>query len=158
MYLLDLRSGALRPIAVSPDVGRVVWSHASDRLVVVGSPLNSADDLGPADTTWLVTVAAPSHATRLATVPPTVESVVWSADDSRLFFTAQAEADAPPGYADLYVIPLAGGAVRDLSKEFSGTIESAVMGDGGSVIAGLTNGTEAGFARIDPTTWPSTTA
>jgi dipeptidyl aminopeptidase/acylaminoacyl peptidase len=152
LYLLDLHSGALRPIAVSPNIGRVAWSHASDRLVVVSSPLNGAGDLEPADTTWLVATAAPSRATRLAAVPPTVESVVWSADDSRLFFTAQAEADAPPGYADLYVVPAAGGAIRDLSRAFAGTIESAVMSDGGSVIAGLTNGTESGFARIDPTT------
>ena len=156
LYLLDLNSGALRPIAVSPDVGRIAWSHASDRLVVVSSPLNGAGDLEPADTAWLVTVAAPSHATRLPTVPPTVESVVWSADDSRLFFTAQAEADAPPGYADLYVVPVAGGAIRDLSKGSSGTIESAVMSDGGSVIAALSSGTEAGFTRIDPTTGHAT--
>src|SRR6185437_3977685 len=151
LYLLDLHTEALRPVAVSPGVGRVVWSHASDHLVVVNSPLTGAGDLEPADTTWLVTVAAPSRATRVA-VPPTVESVVWSADDSRLFFTAQAEADAPPGYADLYVVPVAGGAIRDLSKDLPGTMEYAALSDGGSVIAGLTTGTQSAFVRIDPAT------
>ncbi|HET7372710.1 MAG TPA: S9 family peptidase, partial [Gemmatimonadaceae bacterium] len=150
LYLLDLRSGALAPTGVPPNVERAVWSHASDRLVAISGAMNNAGDLGPADTAWMLTVAAPSHPTRLSTVPPTVESVVWSADDSRLFLTAQAQADTPPGYADLYVLTLASGAIKDLSKSFRGSIESAALDDGASVIAAATQGTEGGYARVDP--------
>lgn len=152
LYLLDLRSGAFTPTSVPPNVGRVVWSHASDRVVAISGAMNNAGDLGPADTAWMVTVAAPSQPTRLSTVPPTIESAVWSGDDSRLFFTAQAEADTPPGYSDLYVLTLAGGAIRNLSRSFRGSIESAALDDGASVIAAEAQGTEAGYARIDPAT------
>jgi dipeptidyl aminopeptidase/acylaminoacyl peptidase len=149
LYVLDLRSGALRPTGVPPDVRGMEWAHASDRLVAISGAMNGADDLGPADTAWIVTVAAPAHPTRLSGVPPTIESAVWSADDSRLYFTAQAEADAPPGYPDLYVMPAAGGPMRDLSKAFRGTIESALLDDGASIIAGVSRGTEAGYARVE---------
>ena len=150
LYLLDLHSGKLTPAAVPPNVGRLAWSHKSDRLVVISGAMNNAGDLGPADTAWMLTVAAPTRPTRLATVPPTIESAIWSGDDARLFFTAQAEADAPPGYADLYGLTLADGAMRNLSKGFRGTIESATVDDGNAVIAAETQGTEAGYARIDP--------
>lgn len=149
LYLLDLRSGALTPAGVPPNVARAVWSHASDRLVAVSAAMNGADDLGPADTAWIVTRAAPSRPTRLAALPPTVESVVWSNDDARLFFTAQAEADAPPGYADLYVATLAGSSIRDLSRSVRGSIESAALDDGAAVIAAETRGTESGYVRVD---------
>lgn len=149
LYLLDLRSAALTPTGVPPDVRNAVWSHASDRLVAISIAMNDAGDLGPADTAWMVTVAAPARPARVTAAPPTIESAVWSADDSRLFFTAQAESDAPPGYADLYVLALAGGTMRNLSKTFRGTVESALLDDGASIIAGETQGTEAGYARID---------
>jgi dipeptidyl aminopeptidase/acylaminoacyl peptidase len=150
LYLLDLRSGALTPTGVPPNVGRAAWSHRSDRLIAISGAMNNADDLGPADTAWMVTVGAPSRPSRLVGAPPTIESVAWSADDSRLFFTAQAETDTPPGYSDLYVLTIAGGGVRNLSKDFRGSIESAALDDGASVIAAETQGTEAGYARIDP--------
>ena len=150
LYLLDLRSSALTPASVPPDVRRVAWSHASDRLVAISGAMNNAGDLGPADTAWMVNVTAPARPERLANVPPTIESVVWSGDDSRLFFTAQAEADTPPGYTDLYVVTLAGGPIRNLSKSFRGSIESAALGDGAAVIAAVGQGTEAGYARVDP--------
>ncbi|HTI61997.1 MAG TPA: S9 family peptidase [Gemmatimonadaceae bacterium] len=152
LYLLDLRTGGLVTTTVPPNVGEAVWSHASDRLVAISGPMNNASDLGPADTAWIVKVTEPTRPMRLTEAPPTIERVVWSADDSRLFFTAQAEADAPPGYSDLYVLPLAGGPMRNLSKSFRGSIGPAAFDVGASVIAAATRGTEAGYMRVDPVT------
>ncbi len=153
LYLLDLRSGTLHPTGVVPDVGRIAWSHRSDRLVVVTSPMNGARDLLPADSTWIVTVAAPDRPTRLAAIAPTVGSITWSADDSKLVFTAQSEADAPPGASDLYVVGVSGGsgAVKDLSKDFRGAVDGAAFDDGSGVIAATARGTEQGYSRVDAT-------
>ncbi|MFI5227448.1 MAG: S9 family peptidase [Gemmatimonadales bacterium] len=154
-YLLDLHSGVLRPVAVPPNVGGVAWSHASDRLVLVSGATNGAGDLAPADTTWLVSAADPLHPKQLTTVPPTVESVVWSADDSRLFFTAQAESDAPPGTVDLFALTPATGAIKNLSKGFQTArdgVGAAALDDGTGVIADVLRGTAAGYAHVDPAT------
>lgn len=149
VYLLDLRTGKLAPVAVPPDVGRVAWAHKSDRFIAVTDPMNNMSDLGPADTTWLVTVSALSQPTRIAAMPATIESAVWSADDATIFFTAQAAADAPPGYDDLYALTVANSDIRDLSKSLRGTAASAALDEGTGVIAAVVMGTEAGYARAD---------
>ncbi|MGH7620557.1 MAG: S9 family peptidase, partial [Gemmatimonadaceae bacterium] len=150
LYLLDLRSSALRPVAVPANVGQVAWSHASDRLLVVSRPMHGAGDLEPADTTWIVATATPSRPMRLATAPPTIGNAVWSADDAHIVFTAQAEADAPPGFEDLYVLTIASGAIRDLTRSFKGSIGSPLLDDGKGLIAASTRGTAGGYVRVDP--------
>ncbi|MEO6878289.1 MAG: hypothetical protein ABI205_07405, partial [Gemmatimonadaceae bacterium] len=124
-YLLDLRTAKLTAVAVPPDVRRVVWSHRSDRFLAETTPGGNVSDLGPADTTWLVTVSAPEHPTRIAALPPTIGSAVWSADDATLYFTAQAQADAPPGVSDLYELSIANSDIKDLSNGFKGTVSAA---------------------------------
>src|SRR5262249_55875040 len=116
LYLLDLRTSALTLVTIAPDVAEAEWSHRSDRLPVVPNVMNNGDDLGPGNALWIVDVARPTAAQRVSTAPPTIRNVAWSAADTRLFFTAQAAADAPPGYEDLMAITLAGGAITNLSR------------------------------------------
>ena len=148
-YLLDLRTDKLTPVAVPPDVGAVMWSHKADRFVAISGPMNNASDLMPADTAWLVAANAPARPTRIATLPLTVESVVWSGDDTKIFFTAQSEADAPPGVADLFVLSFSDEKIVNFSKRYRGTFTSVDVGDGDGAIAGSVVGTTGGYVRVD---------
>lgn len=151
-YLFDLASSKLTPIGIAPDVREVVWSHHGDRFAAVTSPMNSLADLGPSDNVWIVDVAKPGAPRQLANVPPTSRNVVWSPSDARLFFTAQAAEDTPPGYADLYALPLAGGGIRNLSKGYSGSVNApAIAESDDAVIASVENGTRTGYARFSIT-------
>jgi hypothetical protein len=59
LYLAALKTdgtldGALKPVAVEPDVRSAVWSPASARLLVTAEPPNDLSDLGPAGKVFLV--------------------------------------------------------------------------------------------------------
>jgi len=148
-YLLDLSSSKLTPVGVLPDVSEVVWSHHGDRLAVVTTPMNNAADLGPADKVWIVDVANPASPKQLVSMPATAGRVVWSPNDTRLFFSAQAAADTPPGYSDLYAVTLAQGEVKNLSSGYAGSVNGpAVAESDDAVIAAVENGTRGGYARF----------
>jgi dipeptidyl aminopeptidase/acylaminoacyl peptidase len=148
-YLFDLASSKLTPLAIAPDVREVVWSHRGDRLAVIASPMNGAGDLGPADKVWIVDVANPGAPRQLAEMPASAGSLVWSPSDARLFFSAQAAADTPPGYSDLYALTFAGGGIRNLSSAYSGSVNSPVIAETeDAVIASVANGTTVGYARF----------
>jgi dipeptidyl aminopeptidase/acylaminoacyl peptidase len=122
LYLLDVESGKLEPVALAPDVGAVSWDKESDRLIALIEGPNHAGDLGPATQAWLVKTADPGHPTPLKEIPPTTERVAWSDDGSRLYFLAQSEHDAPPGYSDLYTMKLADHSIANLTRDFNGSI------------------------------------
>jgi dipeptidyl aminopeptidase/acylaminoacyl peptidase len=148
-YLLDLSSSKVTPLGVMPDVSEVVWSHHGDRLAVVTRPMNNAGDLGPANKVWIVDVANPAAPKQLVKMPATAGRVVWSPSDTRLFFSAQAAADTPPGYSDLYVVTLAQGDVKNLSGGYSGSVNGpAVAESDDAVIAAVENETRSGYARF----------
>jgi dipeptidyl aminopeptidase/acylaminoacyl peptidase len=150
VYLLDLQSSALTPVAVPPDVREAEWSHSSDRLAVVTSPMNNEDDLAPANALWIVSVASPASPRRLEKAPPTASNVAWSTGDARIFFTAQAAADAPPGYDDLMALTLANGAIANLSREFHGTINDTPIAESDdAVLVSAERGTTVGYVRFD---------
>jgi len=149
VYLLDLGSSKVTPVAVPPDVSEVVWSHHGDRLAVVTSPMNNAEDLGPANTVWIIDAANPAAPKQVTRIPATTRGVVWSPSDARLFFSAQAAADTPPGYSDLYVVTLAGGDIRNLSSGYSGSVNGPVVAESDdAVIAGVQTRTRIGYARF----------
>ncbi len=149
-YLLDLATSALTPIAVPPNVREAEWSHRSDRLAVVTSPMHDEDDLAPANALWVVDVATPAAPRKLAAAPPTVGRIAWSTGDARLFFTAQAAADAPPGYHDLMMLTIASGAVANLSRDFHGTIAGDPVAESdATVLVPAESGTEVGYFRFD---------
>jgi dipeptidyl aminopeptidase/acylaminoacyl peptidase len=148
-YLLDLSSLKLTPVGVLPDVHEVTWSHHGNRVAVVTGPMNNADDLGPANKVWIVDAANPAEPKQVTQIPATTERVVWSPSDTKLFFSAQAATDAPPGYSDLYVLSLAGGDAKNLSKSYTGSVSGPVLAENDdAVIAAVETGTRGGYARF----------
>jgi dipeptidyl aminopeptidase/acylaminoacyl peptidase len=149
LYLLDLRTSAVTHVAIAPDVAEAEWSHRSDRLAVVTNLMNNADDREPGNALWIVDVEHPTTGQRLPSAPATVQNVTWSTGDTRLFFTAQAAADAPPGYQDLMAITLAGGAITNLSRDFNGTITGGPIAEtDDAVVVAVANGTRGGYASF----------
>src|SRR5207245_634988 len=101
---------------------------------------------------WIVDVANPGTPRQLSEMPATTGGIVWSPSDARLFFSAQAAADAPPGYSDLYVATSAGGAIKNLSADYSGSVNSPAIAESeDAVIASVGNGTTTGYARFSTT-------
>jgi len=125
LYLLDPASGSLTRVPLKQEVQSVSWSRQSDRMAVVTSPPNGADDLGPASQAWVVATLDPQHPTQIPSIPATVEEPTWSTDGQFLVFYAQARIDSPPGYGDLYTFNFRDHAVRNLSDGFPGTFLGA---------------------------------
>jgi dipeptidyl aminopeptidase/acylaminoacyl peptidase len=148
LYLFDPKSGKLTAVAVPPDVSRVVWNSKGDALVALAEGMNTASDLGPATVAWLVKVNAPAQPTRLDQVPPTVAGATFSEDGARLYFLAQAAQDAPPGYADLYVLNLADSTLKSVAKDFSGALTGAPVLVGREVWLSVQVGTQRTYTRL----------
>ncbi len=125
--------GALKPVAVDPDVHGVYWSPDGGRLLVFTEKPNGESDLGPGGAEWMVEVSAPGKPVRLASVPATVSGgAAWKADGSEIFFAAQTPEDAPPGYDELFALPTgadpnSGGSPRRLSAGFKGQLYGQPM-------------------------------
>ena len=127
LYLASMKTdgsieGALKTVAVPPDVHGATWARSADTLLVFGEPPNDVSDLGPAGTAWLVDAAAPDKPTKLA-VPATIRGGVFTPDASEIVFGAQTPEDAPPGYDELFAMPVPGsGKPRSLSSGFMGQL------------------------------------
>jgi len=158
LYLAALKpdgsvDGALKPVAVEPDVHQAVWSPAADRLLVATEKPNDASDLGPAGAGWLVDAASPEKATSVDGLPATVGRVAWQRDGNGLVFAAQTPEDAPPGYDELFALPMDNGGkgpARSLTSGFAGQVNGGVLYfEGGSLIAEAGVGTRMTPVRID---------
>ena len=118
--------GVLKPVAVAPDVHGAVWSPASARLLAFTVAPNNASDLGPAGTAWLVDADTPGKPSKLDAVPATVRGGAFRPDGGAIVFAAQTPEDAPPGYDDLFTLPIAGsGPPVRLSAGFAGQLNAA---------------------------------
>jgi dipeptidyl aminopeptidase/acylaminoacyl peptidase len=149
LYLLDPQSGKVTITAVAPNVERVAWAKQSDRLLALCEPMHDEGDISPGATAWVLTIADPDHPRQIATAPTTIGSATWSPDDHQIYFLAQARADAPPGYSDLYALTLDDGAVRDLSEGFAGSIGHAEpIATGDAVLEDVQTGTHTTIARF----------
>jgi dipeptidyl aminopeptidase/acylaminoacyl peptidase len=129
LYLAGLKpdgaiDGALKAVAVAPDVRSARWSEASDHLLVVSEPPNDLSDLGPAAKAFLVDAANPEHPSNLSAIPPTVGAIAFSPDESTIVFSAKTPEDAPPGYDELFALPkeTSGAKVVSLSSGFAGQL------------------------------------
>jgi len=149
LYLLDPATSKLTVVAVTPDVKRVSWDPQSDRLLAEIEAPNNVSDLGPALSTWLVLMSDPQHPTKLS-LPPTAHNMAWALSSKNVFFQAQAEADAPPGYDDLYEFSFDDGKIRNLSGAFQGTVRSEIpiAEAGGTVLQSVETGVQTGFTRF----------
>jgi dipeptidyl aminopeptidase/acylaminoacyl peptidase len=149
LYLLDPESGKLTPVAVPPDVASVAWSKRSDRLVAISQGPNHAEDLAPANNAWMVSVSDPGHPSQMKELPATAFGGAWSEDDKRYYFMAQSEEDAPPSYADLYVLTLADRSVVNLTAHIEGSISGQeLISTGTGVIAPMQVGTRRGYVAF----------
>jgi dipeptidyl aminopeptidase/acylaminoacyl peptidase len=125
--------GSLKPVAADPDVRGVYWSPDSGRFLVLAEKPNGESDLGPAGAMWMVEVSAPGKATRLTGVPATVSAgAAWKPDGSEIVFSAQTPEDAPPGYEELFALPVgaestSGASPRRLSAGFKGQLYGGAM-------------------------------
>jgi dipeptidyl aminopeptidase/acylaminoacyl peptidase len=149
LYLLDPATGKLTKTAVVPDIESAIWSAQSDKLLVITERPGNAGDLGPAKSTWLLQAGNPDHPEEMKQMLPSVSQATWSEDGKKLYFLAQAEQDSPPGYDDLYEIPLTNSSVKNLTHEYSGSIghESPIAVDG-KVLQSVQNGTQVSIARF----------
>ncbi len=157
LYLVALHSdgsmdGAPRPVAVAPDVRAAVWSPVSDRLLAVTEGANDASDLGPAGAAWLVDLNALDKPAKLDGIPATVGgNAAWRPDGKEIAFAAQTPEDAPPGYDELFALPVAGaGPARRLSAGFAGQLNAGSLyySADGSLVALAGMGTHSMPVRI----------
>lgn len=157
LYLAALKSdgsidGALKPVAIEPDVHHAAWSLASDHLVVLNEKPNEAADLGPAGAAWLVDAGSPDKPTRLSAIPATVSEAAFSPDESAIVLAAQTPEDAPPGYDELFALPKAatGSPTAPLSSGFAGQLRASGLSfePDGAVIAVAGIGTKMLPVRI----------
>lgn len=100
LYLAGLKAdgsldGALKPVAIVPDVRSAAWSLSTGRLLVTAEPPNDLSDLGPAGKVFLVDASTPDKAQQLSMIPPTVGGVAFSPDESTIVFSATTKEDAP---------------------------------------------------------------
>jgi dipeptidyl aminopeptidase/acylaminoacyl peptidase len=144
LYLLNVATGKLTDVAVTPDITKVIWAKRSDRLIALTEGPNNAADLGPAMSAWLVDTANPAHPAKLSEVPATIRGGAWSEDDARFFFRAQAQPDAPPGYEDLFVLSLADRSIRNLTADYKGSISAE---DPVAIDRGVIQAMQLGFHR-----------
>jgi dipeptidyl aminopeptidase/acylaminoacyl peptidase len=125
--------GDLKAVGVAPDVHTVVWSPVADRMVVITEGPNDVSDLGPAGAAWLVSPAAPEKVLRLDGIPPTVGGgAAWRPDGGEVVFVANTPEDAPPGYDELFALPIDAngvgvGAARRLSADFAGQANGVAL-------------------------------
>jgi dipeptidyl aminopeptidase/acylaminoacyl peptidase len=148
LYLVALKAdgsvdGALQPVAVAPDVHFAVWAPAADRLAVMTEGANEISDLGPAGAAWLVNATTPQKPLKLDGVPATVGGgAAWRPDGGEIVFVANTPEDAPPGYDELFALPVdangvGAGPARRLSAGFAGQPNGVALffPGNGSVVA-----------------------
>ncbi len=134
LYLAALNAdgalnGALKLVAIQPNVRNAVWSPASDKLLVVTEAPNDLSDLGPTGKAWLVDATTPEKPTRIESIPATVGGVVFSPDGSEIAFGAQTPEDAPPGYDELFALDAADAAAKPvrLAAGFVGQLNAGML-------------------------------
>jgi dipeptidyl aminopeptidase/acylaminoacyl peptidase len=152
LYLLSVATGKLTPVPVEPDVRDASWSGDGSKLLVLADGVNGASDLGPAMSSWLVNISDLSQPEKLAALPPTIETATWSPDGKSIIYLAQAERDAPPGYADLYLYDTSAKTTHNLSDGLKGSVgrELPVPLVDGSVVQLIETGFHGKVARFSP--------
>jgi dipeptidyl aminopeptidase/acylaminoacyl peptidase len=152
VYLLDITSNKITPVAIPPDVRKALWSADSSRLLAIVEEPNGADDLRPAASAWLAMANDTAHPAKLPGVPISVEGAAWSSDGERIAFLAKARHDAPPGYRDLFGYSLNTQALHDFSQDFTGSIgfqDPLSFGDG-FILQTVATGVQTTVARFKP--------
>lgn len=142
LFILDPQTGKLTQTAAEPEVEAVMWSPDSSQLLAFSDAPNNQSDLGPAEKAFLLKTGDWQNAPQLKEIPATASIGCWSNDGRTIYFHAQAEQDAPPGYRDLFELNLQTKAVRNLTRDFDGSIEyeQPIALVSGGVIQPVANG------------------
>jgi len=163
LYLAALNTdgsidGALKPVALAPDVVAASWSPKSDRLIAITELPNEASDLGPSATEWTVTIGALDKPTSISSLPATVRGgFVWSEDATEILFIAQTPEDAPPGVEELFALSLPDEGsgpkphpVRLMPDFLGGVAGEPEFLSNGKVLVPVSVGTREGLVTITP--------
>ncbi len=149
LYLLDPRTGKIAAVPVPPDVRHVSWTRQSDRLLTISEGMNDVGDLTPAASAWVVVLSDLAHPVELKSVPATVGAAQWSQDGKHIDFLAQSQADAPPGYDDLFDLTVSNASLLNLSAGFSGSVEGEPpIAEAGDVLESIQTGTHTSYMRF----------
>ncbi len=114
---IDLTSGEVRQISPrDQNVYEYDWAPDAKQLVAIAAP-------GPADNNWwiakLFRVEADSGAMQLLYAPPATRQIAiprWSPDGKQIAFVGGLMSDEGFVGGDVFVVPAAGGAERDITK------------------------------------------
>jgi dipeptidyl aminopeptidase/acylaminoacyl peptidase len=136
LYLLRRATNQLTAVPISINVRLIAWKDDSSALIAVAEGNNHASDLGPSASSWRIEVADPDHPQRIAALPATINTAMWSADGRSIIYTAQSPHDTPPYYLDLYVLDIQTGKTRNLTDGLDGSLsyENPVALFGGGVL------------------------
>ncbi|MGE5204568.1 MAG: prolyl oligopeptidase family serine peptidase [Chlamydiota bacterium] len=150
LYLLDPATSKLTAVPMPGNVERVAWSEQSDRLATEVETPNGASDLGPARSVWLVALSNAQHPTKIGAIPPTARGFVWARDGKSVYFLAQAQQDAPPGYDDLFQFTIADHKLRNLSNGLQASIgyENPIVAADGAVLLSVQDHEQATVGRF----------
>ena len=150
LYLLDPIISKLTAVPVPGNVERVTWSEQSDRLAAEVEAPNGASDLGPARNVWLVALSDAQHPKKIEVIPPTARGVVWARDAKSVYFLAQAQQEAPPGYEDLFQFMIADLKLHNLSNSLQGSIgyENPIVATDGAVLLSVQDHEQATVGRF----------
>jgi dipeptidyl aminopeptidase/acylaminoacyl peptidase len=146
LYLVSAATGEAREVAIPDDAQSARWSADGSQLLVVTAP--GDEDLGPAARLWRV-AATDGAAIEIAGVPNTIRHPLWTA--AGFIFTAQCQADTPPGCLELNAYDQATKKVRSLTPNLQGSLaENMVVERGGkSLVTPIMVGVQQKLARID---------
>jgi dipeptidyl aminopeptidase/acylaminoacyl peptidase len=157
LYLAALKpdgalEGDLKPVTVPPDVHSAVWSQAANKLLVIAEAPNEVSDLGPAGVAWVVDADTPDKPVKISAVPATVQGGAWNPNGNAIVFAAATPEDAPPGYDELYSLPLDDVSAKPirLTADFAGQLRATALyfTPDGSLIAPAAVGTSGTVIRI----------
>ncbi|HEX3437841.1 MAG TPA: S9 family peptidase [Pseudacidobacterium sp.] len=149
LYLLDPATSKITRTEVTSNVESVAWSRKGEKLLAIAEAPNNASDLGPANSAWILKPSDPGHPEAVKQAPSTITQAVWSEDGKIIYLLAQADRDTPPGYHDLSALTLADGSVKNLSRDYPGTVGREVpISIDGKVLQGVQNGMQVSVARF----------
>jgi dipeptidyl aminopeptidase/acylaminoacyl peptidase len=134
LYLTALKTdgmldGALKPVAIAPDVHEAVWSPTGDRMLVLTEAPNDLSDLGPAGAAWVVDAATPDNPVKLEAVAATVGGGAFNRNGNEIIFSAATPEDAPPGYDELFALAFEDATAKPirLSADFAGQLNAGSL-------------------------------
>ena len=117
------------------------WSPDGTRITYTTRPTPRADD-GALSDVWMLTVAG-GEKKKLASGDGASDNARWSPDGKWIAYTGSNDRDPGPSTAYLYLLPAAGGTVKQLTAKFDLSVGTPVWSRDGKTIYFSTNVLEA---------------